>query len=299
MPAATTLKRSGFLNPKADMLRYAERLRTFVLPEGGFPYCKYEEAFAEPTLLALLAFKAAGRAQNLSAPSLSWLLSVRNGDGSTGLNPDQRNQGLWLTAQSAVVFHHYGLSAPFEDAIRRLIHTRSALSPEDQRISQNNSLVGWPWVRGTFGWVEPTAWALIALGFHGSEEHPRAVEGRNLLLDRRISSGGWNYGNREIRRHRLLPFVDTTALALLALRGHAAQNILESSLDYLEGPDGARDSVYDLAWTVIGLEAFGRNASPWKERLAVLTDSIDDDKINAAHLALAVIALSGERMLVP
>ena len=78
-------------------------------------------------------------------------------------------------------------------------------------------LVGWPWVANTFGWVEPTAWALLALALAGKSDHPRAVEGRRLLEDRCLPEGGWNYGNKIVFKNTLMPFWDTTALATLAL----------------------------------------------------------------------------------
>ena len=58
--------------------------------------------------------------------------------------------------------------------------------------------MGWPWVDGTHSWLEPTAWAVLALGRAGRGEHPRVAEGRALIADRAIGSGGWNYGNPSV-----------------------------------------------------------------------------------------------------
>jgi hypothetical protein len=43
-----------------------------------------------------------------------------------------------------------------------------------------------------------------------------------MLLDRRCRDGGWNYGNRRVLGADLPSYPETTALALMALDGHAA-----------------------------------------------------------------------------
>ncbi len=196
----------------------------------------------------------------------------------------------------AVALHHYDAPGPLKQAVDWLIRTRSAPVAQDRNVAQDNSLIGWPWVRGTFGWVEPTAWALIALNLRGLAEHPRAVEGRKLLLDRQIPAGGWNYGNREVRGRELLAFVDATALALIALRGRAPEEAISASLGFLGRSAETVGSPYDLAWAIIALETYGLDAGSSKERLSGVIGSIPPGELNAAHLAMAVIALSGRRV---
>jgi hypothetical protein len=43
-----------------------------------------------------------------------------------------------------------------------------------------------------------------------------------MLLDRRCRDGGWNFGNRRVLGADLPSYPETTALALMALNGHAA-----------------------------------------------------------------------------
>jgi hypothetical protein len=281
------------------MVNIIKALRTFFQPRAGCSYSFDLEPFCEPTLFSLLALYTAGASRDETGPLLAWLLPVRNGDGSIGLSPEHRTQGTWLTAQFAVVLHYYGASAPLEQAVNWLLRTRSAAVAQDPNVAQDNSLIGWPWVRGTFGWAEPTAWALIALNLQGLAEHPRAVEGRKLLLDRQIPAGGWNYGNREVRGRELLPFGDTTALALIALCGHVPEEAISASLEFLKRTAETVESPYDLAWAVIGLEIYGIDASRAKDRLATVIDSIPSDEANCIHLAMAVIALSGKKVFIP
>ncbi len=59
-------------------------------------------------------------------------------------------------------------------------------------------------------------------------------DGVALLRDREAVGGGWNYGNRTVLDEDLPPYVQTTAIALIALRG--ADAAIESrGLDVLAG----------------------------------------------------------------
>ena len=55
---------------------------------------------------------------------------------------------------------------------------------------------------------------------------PRAAErirlGTEMLLDRACPAGGWNAGNGVVLGSPLKPHIDPTAIALLALKDHAA-----------------------------------------------------------------------------
>jgi len=144
-----------------------ERLMSFSLPDGGCSYYKGGASSAEPTFLATLALFASGVPAERAKPLLSWALTLQNMDGSVSVNPGHRGQGLWLTAQAAIVFHHYGLKENLKRAQDFLLSLRSVTVANDPRLKQDNTLAGWPWVPGTFGWVEPTAWSLIALHLSG------------------------------------------------------------------------------------------------------------------------------------
>jgi uncharacterized protein (DUF362 family) len=79
-------------------------------------------------------------------------------------------------------------------------------------------LTGWPWAEDNFSWVEPTAWACLALRYVGQGHHPRVQEGLSMLLDRAMDDGGINYGNRRILGRLTEPIPGPTALMLLALQ---------------------------------------------------------------------------------
>jgi hypothetical protein len=283
----------------SDHASVLERLTSFLAPGGGVAYYQGGGPSAEPTLLTLLACQTAGVSVGETKTLLSWVYSLQNPDGSVSLNPSYRDQGLWLTAPAAVVFDRYGLGQARDRALDFIAALASRTVANVPNVRQDNTIVGWPWVPDTFGWVEPTAWSVIALNVCGRGDHPRAVEGRRFLLDREIPSGGWNYGNPGINDQELLPFWDTTGLALLALSGRTETSLVQASLDFLEKYQERIESLCGLAWAAIGLESWGRRPARLRQRLAAAMAPPPDAWLNAAHFAAGVIALSGRKVLVP
>jgi hypothetical protein len=142
-------------------------------------------------------------------------------------------------------------------------------------VGHDGSIPGWPWIHDTHAWVEPTAWALIALQKLGLDEpllRERIVQGRRLLHDRMIKSGGWNYGNNKMFGVQLRPRTAPTGLALLALASNpiwmaetasdlaekSATESVAKSLDYLEREVKTIRSPQSLCWGLLGLAAHGR-----------------------------------------
>jgi hypothetical protein len=282
-----------------DIAPLVRRLMSFVSAEGGLPYYRGGGASVEPTLLTLLALSAAGALDDPSESLLSWVAGLQNADGSVGVGSGHRDQGVWLTAPAAIVFHRYSLKEARNRALDFVIALKSVTVANDPNIKQDNTLVGWPWVPGTFGWVEPTAWSVAALDIAGSGRHARAVEGRKFLLDRQIPSGGWNYGNPGVNDTELLPFWDTTGLALVALRGDVDAGRVRPSLDLLEKNQERIESLCGLAWATLGLESYGREASGLKRKLLAAMNSAGDETLNTAHFAAGLIALSGKKVFLP
>ena len=285
--------------PNSDLAPLIGRLTSFFLPVTGVPYYKGGGPSAEPTLLAALALFASGVPAERAKPLLSWALALQNMDGSISVDPGHRGQGLWLTAQAAIVFHRYGFKENLKRALDFLLSLRSETIPPDPRFKQDNTLTGWPWVPGTFGWVEPTAWSLLALSLSGLGGHPRAEEGARFLLDRQIPSGGWNYGNPALDGKELLPFWDTTGLALIALHGHGDPNRLSTSLEVMEKNQGKVESLSGLSWAVLSLDSYRRDAGRARVKLLNVMSSLRDEEFHVGNYALGLIALSGKKVFIP
>jgi hypothetical protein len=275
-----------------------ERLLSFSLPDDGLPYYRGNASAAEPTLLAALALYVSGAPAERAKPLLAWVLKLQNPDGSVGVDLGHRDQGVWLTALAAIVFQHFGLAENAKRALGFLLSLRSLTGLKDPRFSQDDTLTGWPWVPGTFGWVEPTAWSLIALSLSGLGGHPRAEEGVRFLLDRQIPSGGWNYGNPALDGKEMLPFWDTTGLALVALHGHGDLKRIGASLELMEKNQGKIESLSGLSWAVLCLDSHKRNAGRAKVKLLNVMGSLREEEFHAGNFALGLIALSGKKVFI-
>jgi hypothetical protein len=276
-----------------------ERLRSFSLPDGGLPYYQGNASAMEPTLLAALALRVSGAQAGQTKLLLAWAQKGQNPDGSVGTDFGHRDQGLWLTALAAIVFRHFGLTENARRATDFLILLRSVTGPKDPRLRQDDTLTGWPWVPGTFGWVEPTAWSVIALSLAGLGGHLRAEEGVRFLLDRQIPSGGWNYGNPALDGKELLPFWDTTGLTLVAVHGHGDPARVGVSLELMEKNQHKIESLSGLSWAVLCLQGYGRGASRTRANLLNVMNSLRDEEFHAGNFALGLIALSGKKVFIP
>ena len=117
---------------------------------------------------------------------------------------------------------------------------------------------GWPWLRGTTSWVEPTAQAIVALRMaspHVPGVADRIADAEEQLLSRRCRDGGWNYGSRKALGIDLPSYPETTALALLGLqaRSEAVRQEIAHARVLLAGTH----SRLARAWLAVALEAHG------------------------------------------
>ena len=119
------------------------------------------------------------------------------------------------------------------------------------------SIKGWPWVGATHSFVDPTAMTLLALEITGQSGHPRFREAVNMLMNRQLPHSGWNYGNTLVYGKELLPFIETTGIALAALAGHVEKEKISGGLRYLQTQAEQARTPLSLAWALFGLGAWG------------------------------------------
>jgi len=149
---------------------------------------------------------------------------------------DDDDAGSWLEAHQADngrVEMHLGavdndsvppnaalaLSGPArERALDAVVAMRAARFPSTPAIPFDEDRRGWSWTAGAFGWVEPTAYCVLALRVLRPEATGALDDGIGMLVDRECVGGGWNYGNREVLGQDLPPYAQTTAIAILALQ---------------------------------------------------------------------------------
>src|SRR5213079_3148443 len=175
-------------------------------PDGGFGPRAGQAAEAEPTAVAALALDdPAGR---------GWLADHQHRDGRFTVVPGPV-ESTSATALAALALD----PGPARDrALAVLPRLRARRAAADRLVPHDTATRGWGWTPTTFGWVEPTAWAVLALR-RLRPAAPEIADGLRVLADRECVGGGWNYGNRVVYGEALAPFVQTTAAAVLALQG--------------------------------------------------------------------------------
>jgi hypothetical protein len=207
---------------------------------GGWGWRPGSPANTECTALSILALDAwHDRGDELRGPLLAgigWLESTQRADGSWPLS-EQVPESSWMTsiASFALARVRPGSSHAIQGGLwllgqRSRSHApslverlRAAVRNEPPMVEQDEGLQGWPWSADTTAWVEPTAWALLALKQLRADMPRRRLaarvdEAHRLLADRMCRGGGWNYGNKAVLGTDLPPYPDTTALGLMALQ---------------------------------------------------------------------------------
>lgn len=169
------------------------------------------------------------------------------------------------------------------------------LFPGRDVIDLDADLTGWPWFPGTFSWVEPTAWALIALKSLRADLPPDPAAGRireaeEMILDRSCVGGGWNYGNSRVYDEELWPYPDTTALALMALQDRSDLPKVAAGLSSLERMLRENRTVLASSLGLLCFRAFGRHEADLQERILSRLDQ-SPEWADSRALALAALAL--------
>lgn len=258
MPSVTLRSQSAAGKSKAHP--YLQKLASLAYPGGGWGYRANFAPHPEPTCLALLA---------LCLDMESYVDVIRTGWGFLGrsqtadgsyLAPGTREEAFWPTAlvlftQSAL---GYGPGEVRLTTARLLgLYGRIPRDPGKTGLSDVNlTLPGWTWVNNDYSWVEPTAWACLALRRAGQGAHDRVTHGQELLLDRCLEEGGTNHAGRRIFGQPARPLMEPTALALLALQGREQHaRVLAAARYLIQNSDACRD-VRDLCWTKLALDAY-------------------------------------------
>ena len=242
-----------------------DRLRGSVNPDDGCAYRPGLTSCAESTALACLATVGLSSFRYQRHAGLRWLADRQRADGSVP-NRDDPSSPAWTTGLAAIAWCMANDGNPTSHkthagrAIQWLAHAHGLpVSPNPDYYGHDTTLIGWSWVEGTHSWVEPTAYAVMALRAKSQTAHPRAREGVQLLLDRTIPGGGWNYGNSKVLGNTLRPFPETTGLVLCALAGETRDVRIDESIAFLKAVLPHIRTPLSLGWGLMGLSA-------WNER---------------------------------
>lgn len=258
------------------MSEWLDHLAAQACPGGGWGYAAENAAHLEPTCLALLAL--AREPLRYAQVLESGRNRLRQWVGADGLYRLERGrpEAIWPTALALftlAVLDEETASLQKTAAALLAYKGRQAETEGDETSDIDTRLIGWPWAEGNFSWVEPTAWACLALRRVGLDEHPRVEEGLKLLRDRTLADGGVNYGNRRIFGIALEPIPTPTALMLLALQGRAEETDLAPSISYLKRTAENSDDLEHLCWARLALDVYADRVDV-RETVAELAERI-------------------------
>jgi hypothetical protein len=252
------------------------------LPKGGWAFSNESRQMAlEPTCLAMLALHPT------DSRTVQLLVDIQRSDGSCGsFTGDDQSSGL--TGLALFALNALGI---VDDARRRAAHWvlqnrgkeadwpwRWKFRWRDTHVRFDPGKFGWPWHVGICSWVVPTSFALLALKREFPHRRPRKVASRirtgvEMLLDRVCPGGGWNAGNGVVFDTPMMPHIDATAIALLALQDEPLTDIINRSLACLVGKASDCKSLWSLAWSTLTLQAWRRDVGRLRGRLARLAES--------------------------
>ena len=263
----------------------AKLLRQTQNPDGGWGAIAGKQSNTESTALGLLAWRSLddSRENSVLEKAEQWLANTQNPDGSWSYGAGSKAPS-WSTALAVMAL--YDSSVEAERLVRAgnwilaqegskpgiLAKLILPLSFQKKAVHLNDDLVGWSWTPGSFSWVEPTSYCLIALKKIKSRLSVKAVQERVdqaelMIYDRMCEGGGGNYGNAAVYGDPLWPYPDITALALIALQDHKERNDNRVSLRALSKMAETTDSGLALGWTTICLLVYGEDISELRKRL--------------------------------
>lgn len=241
---------------------------------GGTP-------MSEPTAWAALTLAGHGRTE-AAERACQWLANIRGTDGSVGISAAEATP-QWPTAAAVLAwlaFDRQRETPEFADAAQRAIRwlfgiRGTAAASTGDTVGHDTTLIAWPWVEGTHSWLEPTAWAVLALKATGQHDHPRTRDGVRVMIDRLLPEGGCNYGNTFVLGQKLIAHLEPTGLVLAALAGETdTDGRISKTITYAAESIGPTTTAASLAYVLIGLAAHGRypsTANNWLEAAAERT----------------------------
>ncbi len=215
-----------------------------------------------------------GAAARAVAAGVRWLASHQRPDGAWPAS-EQAPQGSWMTGLAVLglrgredhvaatargrewLIQQRGKGAGWKD---RLLQR---LLPENRRTltarELDPNLTGWPWTSGSFGWIEPTAYGILALKSFRDRGTTRSLGerirmGEQMLLHNTCRGGGWNHGSPTVLGKDLWPYPDTTAWALMALQDVQASPQVLQGLALLPALLEENSSRLALATAILALE---------------------------------------------
>jgi hypothetical protein len=265
---------------------------------AGIGYLPGSKAAAEPTALAALAFLSHGRIDS-ALPACDELSTMQQANGEVGVRAGEDSPG-WPTSLAIVAWslveRHTSRSAQthIQPGLKWLLANRGRRIERSEAFGHNTELVGWAYAEGTHSWVEPTAFAVLALKAAGHGHTVAAREGVAVLIDRQLPGGGLNYGNTFVLGQLLRSHIQPTGIGLLALSGeHDPSDRITKSIAWLRRSIGPETTAQSLAWAILGMAAQGELIAQRDDWLRAAAERVLHRDQSPYKLALLVLAAKG------
>ncbi len=255
-------------------LHTLELLKSLQLPNGGFSYHAGEGARPDATAWAIISMSAFDFDAESCARGRTYLASQQTNDGRISISLSHPDAS-WPTPLAILAWHGFN---QYYDARGRAIDYligftgRHFPNPDPSIIGHNTKIEGWPWITNTHSWVVPTALALLALQDVGLDFHARTISGQQMLLDRQLTGGGWNFGSTTVFMRELSPLPECTGIALQALARTTPIQQIQRSLEYVQQELSQLRTPLSLGWALIGLSAWSLRPATTEELVLACLD---------------------------
>jgi prenyltransferase/squalene oxidase-like repeat protein len=257
----------SYLQTRCDALRRMQN------QDGGWGYFPGKASWLEPTAYAVLALiSEAGPAGASDHVERGWRLikSWQRPDGAWRPNAEV-DEAHWSTALAVTLHCVRGIyDDAFKQGVDWLIDAGGAEASLFMRIvglfrsspvGHDLKFRGWSWTPETSSWIEPTSHALVALKkaakhIGGNSVRSRIERGEQMILARRCSDGGWNYGSKAALGIPLSSYPETTAVALLGVQGNTSPGV-HDAVARARGLWNETPSRLAKAWLAISVQNHG------------------------------------------
>jgi hypothetical protein len=270
-----------------------ELIKSRGLSDGGFSATGEGAAEPDATAWSALALWAADVEQRRVAAALKRLVDFQTSDGRV-VFASRLSSVYWITPLAVLAWL---ISPDFEEPRQKaadFLLTQSGLhwiNETPEIVGHDTSIRGWPWVAGTHSWIEPTSLSVLALKAVGFQEHQRVAEAVDMILNRQLAPGGWNYGNTSVFGSELKSIPESTGMALAALEGFVPQKKVARSLEYAGELITRIRTPLSLSWLILGLGAWSerpKRARNWIQESLDLQSQYRE--YNTSLLAMLVLA---------
>jgi hypothetical protein len=275
-------------------LNWSDQVLDDLARQPAIGYTAGSAPAAEPTALAALALAQHGR-HDAARKAAEALAKLQQTSGEVGVRADETPG--WPTSLAVIAWcavDRNSFRGRTDRAVTWLLANRGKAVEQTATFGHNTELVGWAYAEQTHTWVEPTAFAVLALKAAGKADDPATREGVLVLIDRQLPGGGLNYGNTYVLGQLLRSHQQPTGITLLALVGEIdTTGRLAKSVAWLRRSIGPETTPLSLGWSLLGLRAHGIELPQADEWLAVAAGKVRHRDRSPHKLALLALAAKG------